>query len=107
MFEVNVFAPVAMTQAFSPLLVDTAKKTGRKSVVVNVGSAARWGFPWLGGYGASKAAVQVLSDTMRREMKNLGVTTITIELCEFTIGSTAGCVREAAAQGTLPFCTLC
>lgn len=81
MFEVNAFAPVALTQAFAHLLVE-AGKTGQDSVVLNVGSGASYGPPFRGAYGGSKAALQILSDVLRRELAPLGIKVITLELCK-------------------------
>ena len=55
MFEVNVVAPLAMVQAFAPLLVAAANDVGgRRSVVVNVGSFTMHGAPWNGAYVSTK-----------------------------------------------------
>lgn len=56
LFEVNTFAPLAVTQAFADLLV-AAGKTGVDSVVLNVGSGAVYGPPFSGSYGASKVGL--------------------------------------------------
>ena len=67
-FEVNVLAPLALTQAVLPLL-RTAK--GR---VVNIGAAtARTTVPFFGAISASKAALASLSDAMRMEFAPFGV----------------------------------
>jgi 1-acylglycerone phosphate reductase len=59
MFDVNVFALVAVTQAFAPLLIAS------KGTVVNIGSiVGKFPFPWQGFYNASKAAVNLLSDQL-------------------------------------------
>lgn len=54
MFEVNTFAPLAVTQAFARLLRVGAEQAGRDAVVLNVGSGAASGLPMMGVYGASK-----------------------------------------------------
>lgn len=80
MYEVNVFAPIAMAQAFASLLVKGHKLSGARSVIVNIGSAASYGTPWLGVYGSTKAALQSLSDALRRELAPLGIASVTVEL---------------------------
>lgn len=66
LFDVNLWAPLAMIQAFSPLLVRTATETGKRTVVVNIGSIVSNSGPWLGAYGASKVcSTPVPSDTRR------------------------------------------
>jgi 1-acylglycerone phosphate reductase len=68
MFDVNVFALIAVTQAFSPLLIAS------KGTVINIGSiAGKAPIPWQGYYNASKAAVHLLSDQLRLELSPFGV----------------------------------
>ncbi|HTV92163.1 MAG TPA: SDR family oxidoreductase [Verrucomicrobiae bacterium] len=74
-FEVNVIAPIAMTQAALPLLRESR---GR---IVNVGSiAGRLSAPFVGPYSASKAAIASLTDALRQELARFG---IAVSLLEF------------------------
>ncbi len=74
-FEVNVIAPIAMTQAALPLLRETR---GR---IINVGSiAGRLSAPFVGPYSASKAAIASLTDALRQELARFG---IAVSLLEF------------------------
>jgi NAD(P)-dependent dehydrogenase (short-subunit alcohol dehydrogenase family) len=67
-FEVNVIGQVAVTQAFLPQLRHTQ---GR---IVFVGSiAGRSALPFLGPYAASKHALEAIADTLRLELRPLGV----------------------------------
>ncbi|KAH7024823.1 oxidoreductase [Microdochium trichocladiopsis] len=73
MFDVNVFGVAAGTQAFAPLLI----KAG--GTVVNLASITAYMCPpYMGGYSASKAACEVLSEVMRHELKPLGVKVLTV-----------------------------
>ncbi len=59
MYEVNVIGVLRTTQAFAPLLVNTANKEvdGHRpshTVILNIGSVACHSMPWLGAYGSSK-----------------------------------------------------
>jgi NAD(P)-dependent dehydrogenase (short-subunit alcohol dehydrogenase family) len=63
-FEVNVFAHIAVTQAFMPLL---RKVTGRIIMMSSV--AGRFASPFLGPYAASKFALEGFSDALRRELE--------------------------------------
>lgn len=68
MFDVNVFAVVSVTKAFSPLLIAS------KGTIINIGSiAGKAPVPWQGCYNASKAAVKILSDQLRLELAPFGV----------------------------------
>ncbi|MGD0967949.1 MAG: SDR family oxidoreductase [Candidatus Aquilonibacter sp.] len=74
-FEINVIAPIAMTQAALPLLRETR---GR---IINVGSiAGRLSAPFVGPYSASKAAIASLTDALRQELAKFG---IAVSLLEF------------------------
>lgn len=63
LFDLNVFAVVSVTQAFSPLLIAS------KGTILNIGSVAGIGpFYWQGYYNASKAAVAMLTNQLRLEL---------------------------------------
>ena len=72
-FETNVWGPLAMVQAFAPLLVET------KGMVVNQSSIdAALSMVWAGIFSSSKAALARLSETLRVELEPLGVRVVTI-----------------------------
>jgi len=74
LFDVNVFGLIEITQRFLPLLRRTR---GR---IVNMGSlSGRVAAPFLGPYCASKFAVRAVSDSLRREVSDLGVHVALIE----------------------------
>ncbi|GAB1205256.1 hypothetical protein APSETT445_003929 [Aspergillus pseudonomiae] len=73
LFDVNVWGVVAVTQAFSPLILAT------KGTIVNIASlSAFFHSPWLSFYSASKAAVDAYTHTIRQEMAPLGVRVVTV-----------------------------
>jgi len=73
--EVNTIGAHAVTQAFIPLL--TAHKGSR---VIFIGSiAGLHTFPLIGGYAASKSALEAIADTYRMELKPFGVYVSMIE----------------------------
>jgi NAD(P)-dependent dehydrogenase (short-subunit alcohol dehydrogenase family) len=62
MFDVNVWGVLEVTQKFSPLLISA------KGTIVNIGSiVGELPFPFVGLYSASKAALKLISRTMRTE----------------------------------------
>jgi NAD(P)-dependent dehydrogenase (short-subunit alcohol dehydrogenase family) len=66
--EVNVVGQIAVTKAFLPML-----RRGRGRVV-NIGSiGGRVALPLLGPYAASKFAMEALTDSLRREVRQWGV----------------------------------
>ena len=69
LFNVNVFGLHRMTRSVLPLM--RAQQSG---LVINVGSIlGRVTFPFFGVYGASKFAVEGLSDSLRYELSQFGV----------------------------------
>ena len=72
--EINLIGQAAVTQAFLPAL-----RSGRGRIV-NVSSiGGRVGLPLVGAYNASKFGLEGLSDSLRRELRPLGVDVILIE----------------------------
>ena len=87
LFDLNVWSQVAVTQAFLPLLLrsttTTTSSTGghpTQPMIVNhtsVGSVAA--LPFQGIYNASKAALAMLSETMRLELAPFGIRVIDLK----------------------------
>ena len=70
-FAVNVLAPLALTQLALPLL------TAHRGLIVNLSSdAAVVGYPGWGGYGASKAALDLITLTLADELRGVGVVAV-------------------------------
>jgi NAD(P)-dependent dehydrogenase (short-subunit alcohol dehydrogenase family) len=79
-FDVNVTGLLATTQAFAPLLGADKDFTGHPGRIINISSVAgKVATPFTGAYGASKFAVEGLSDALRREMLLFGVDVVLIE----------------------------
>jgi NAD(P)-dependent dehydrogenase (short-subunit alcohol dehydrogenase family) len=72
--EVNVIGPIAVIQAFLPLL-----RTGRGRIV-NIGSiGGKMSLPYLGAYHVSKYGMEALSDSLRIELRPWGISVSLIE----------------------------
>jgi NAD(P)-dependent dehydrogenase (short-subunit alcohol dehydrogenase family) len=71
---INLIAPVGLTQEALILLRE------RKGLVVNISSdAALGGYEGWGGYGASKAALDLVSLTMANELREAGVAVVSVD----------------------------
>jgi NAD(P)-dependent dehydrogenase (short-subunit alcohol dehydrogenase family) len=67
-FRVNVAAPIALVREVLPLLAESG------GLVVNVSSdAARGGYPGWGGYGLTKAALDLASLTLANELSGRSI----------------------------------
>lgn len=66
--QVNLVGVLSVVQALMPLLLTT------KSTIINIGSGVgRVAPPFLGPYAASKAALEAMTDSLRRELMNTNV----------------------------------
>ena len=73
-FQINVIAPVALVQALLPYL-----KAGN-GLIINLSSdAALGGYAGWGGYGSSKAALDLISATLANELKENGVSVVSVD----------------------------
>jgi NAD(P)-dependent dehydrogenase (short-subunit alcohol dehydrogenase family) len=73
-FAVNVEAPLALIQLAVPLMRPL------RSRIVNVSSdAARGAYPGWGGYGASKAALELLTKTLAAELGDRGIAVVAVD----------------------------
>lgn len=74
LYELNLFAPLGMTQLVVPHM-----KQNRSGMVVNVSSiGGKVTLPWLTLYSASKFALGSLTDGLRMELKRDGIRTMTV-----------------------------
>jgi NAD(P)-dependent dehydrogenase (short-subunit alcohol dehydrogenase family) len=74
LFPVNVGAPLVLTQLAVPLLAM------RRGLVVNVTSdAATAAYPGWGPYGATKAALELVTRTLATELRDSGVSVLLVD----------------------------
>jgi NAD(P)-dependent dehydrogenase (short-subunit alcohol dehydrogenase family) len=73
-FRVNVLAPLALVREALPLLAESG------GLVVNVSSdAALGGYPGWGGYGLTKAALDLASLTLSNELSDRGIGFVAVD----------------------------
>jgi len=73
-FPVNSGAPIALIQLAVPLLAE------RHGLIVNITSdAAQGAYPGWGPYGASKAALELLTRTLATELRDHGVSAVLVD----------------------------
>ncbi len=77
--EVNLIAPLSVTQAFAPLLGTDRGRKGPAGRIVNISSTGgKIGLPFLGAYVASKFGLEGMSETLRRELMLYGIDVIVV-----------------------------
>lgn len=73
-FEINTVAPLALVQAMQPYLVEAS------GLVVNISSdAAVGGYEGWGGYGSSKAALDLMSITLANELRDENINVVNVD----------------------------
>lgn len=73
-YESNIIAPLAMIQDALPLL------KARQGLVINLSSDAAVGaYETWGGYGSSKAALDLISTTLAKELVDTGVSVVSVD----------------------------
>jgi NAD(P)-dependent dehydrogenase (short-subunit alcohol dehydrogenase family) len=78
--EVNLVAPLLVTQAFAPLLGADRTRVGDPGRIVNISSVGgRMGAPFLGMYAATKHGLEGMSETLRRELMLYGIDVVIVE----------------------------
>jgi NAD(P)-dependent dehydrogenase (short-subunit alcohol dehydrogenase family) len=74
LFPVNVGAPMVLTQLAVALLAE------RRGLIVNITSdAATAAYPGWGPYGATKAALELLTRTLASELREQGVSAVLVD----------------------------
>jgi NADP-dependent 3-hydroxy acid dehydrogenase YdfG len=74
-FDTNVFGLLTMTRTVLPAM--RARRSGR---IINISSlVGRTTFPDMGVYGATKYAVEALSDALRQEVAGFGIKVVLVE----------------------------
>ena len=74
-FDTNFFGAVAVTRAFLPQF----ERQGFGHIVMVSSISGRIGFPGVGSYAASKFALEGWTETLRFEMKPLGMQVVLVE----------------------------
>jgi len=94
LFEVNVFGVQRVIRATLPVL--RAKRAG---LVINVGSIlGRVTLPFFGLYGASKYAVEAMTDSYRYELSQLGVDVVLVQPSAYPTNMYAAAQKPANGE---------
>jgi NADP-dependent 3-hydroxy acid dehydrogenase YdfG len=94
LFEVNVFGVQRILRATLPIL--RAQKSG---LVINVGSIlGRVTLPFFGLYGASKYAVEAMTDSYRYELSQLGVDVVLVQPSAYPTNMYAAAQQPADSE---------
>jgi NAD(P)-dependent dehydrogenase (short-subunit alcohol dehydrogenase family) len=94
LFDVNVFGVQRTLRAVLPWF-----RRRREGLVVNVGSfLGRVTFPFFGLYGASKFALEAITDSYRYELSQLGIDVVLVQPSSYPTGMFASAQRPGDAE---------
>lgn len=75
LFDINVIGPLRMARAVLP-----GMRRRRDGLIINIGSIlGRVTFPFFGLYGASKFAIEAMTDSLRYEVSQFGVEVVLVQ----------------------------
>jgi hypothetical protein len=78
-FDVNVYGPIRVTQAFLPLLGADRSRKGAPGRIVNISSVAgKIASPFMAPYAMSKHALEAMSESLRRELAVHGIDVVIV-----------------------------
>ena len=91
LFDINVIGHYAVTRAFIPLLI----KADRGTILFTSSIASIVYMPYNAAYGASKAAINALADTLRVELAPFGVKVVSVSgYIDFVMCAHLRCVSK-------------
>src|SRR5437667_8010210 len=95
-FDTNVIGLLRVTRAVLP-----AMRRQHDGLIINIGSIlGRVTFPFLGIYGASKFAVEALTDSLRYELSQLGVEVVAVQPSAYPTNFLPGIQTPARTEVT-------
>ena len=95
-FDTNVIGLLRVTRAVLPSM-----RQKRDGLIINIGSIlGRVTFPFLGIYGASKFAVEALTDSVRYEVSQLGVEVVEVQPSAYPTNFFSGIQTPADTEVT-------
>jgi len=93
-FDTNVIGLLRVTRAVLPSM-----RQKRDGLIINIGSIlGRVTFPFLGVYGASKFAVEALSDSLRYEVSQLGIEVVEVQPSAYPTNFFTGILTPADTE---------
>jgi short-subunit dehydrogenase len=95
-FDTNVIGLLRVTRAVLPSM-----RQQRDGLIINIGSIlGRVTFPFLGVYGASKFAVEALTDSLRYEVSQLGIEVVEVQPSTYPTNFLASIQTPAGTEVT-------
>ena len=95
-FETNFFGPIAMMQAVLPQM-----RVQQSGLIINITSiAAYMGLPYRSIYSASKGALELVTESLRMEVKSFGIAITNVAPGDFATNIAAGRFHAPVLKGS-------
>lgn len=95
-FETNFFGPIAVMQAVLPQM-----RTQQSGLIINITSiAAYMGLPYRSIYSASKGALELVTESLRMEVKSFGIAITNVAPGDFATNIAAGRFHAPVLKGS-------
>ena len=95
-FETNLFGPIEVMKAVLPHM-----RTQKSGLIINITSIAGYmGLPYRGIYSASKGALELITESLRMEVKSFGVQITNVAPGDFATNIAAGRFHAPLVKGS-------
>ncbi|MES2748398.1 MAG: SDR family oxidoreductase [Bacteroidota bacterium] len=95
-FETNLFGPIEVMKAVLPQM-----RQQESGLIINITSIAGYmGLPYRGVYSASKGALELISESLRMEVKTFGIEITTVAPGDFATNIAAGRFHAPLVKGS-------
>ena len=95
-FTTNCFGPINVTKAVLPLM-----RKQKSGLVINITSIAGYmGLPYRGIYSASKAALEMITESWRMELKEFNINMVNVAPGDFATNIAAGRYHAPVIEGS-------
>ena len=95
-FDTNLFGPIAVMKAVLPQM-----RQQKSGLIINITSIAGYmGLPYRGIYSASKGALELITESLRMEVKDFGVSITNVAPGDFATNIASGRFHAPLVQGS-------
>jgi NAD(P)-dependent dehydrogenase (short-subunit alcohol dehydrogenase family) len=95
-FETNLFGPIAVMKAILPQM-----RRQKSGLIINVTSIAGYmGLPYRSVYSASKGALELITEALRMEVKDFGITITSVAPGDFATNIASGRYHAPLQKGS-------
>lgn len=95
-FETNLFGPIEVMKAVLP-----AMRNQKSGLIINITSIAGYmGLPYRGVYSSSKAALEIISESISMEVKSFGINVVNVAPGDFATNIASGRYHAPVIKGS-------